>query len=143
MEINERGKNELLVEFNFLVDLDMALFRYIQANYSNSKYVDQRIINMKNEYRILEMLLSRKHINPLEIIMPKVETTNLYNELHNTHEENIDYMITLLRQEMGEYYVNGFDTSGLTFHIEKEENEEEGARGYYLCLGLENIIVPN
>ena len=58
-------------------------------------------------------------------------------------EENIDYMITLLRQEMGEYYVNGFDTSGLTFHIEKEENEEEGARGYYLCLGLENIIVPN
>lgn len=113
MEVNERGKNELLVEFNFLVDLDMALFRYIQNNYSNSKYVDQRIINMKNEYRILEMLLSRKHINPLEIIMPKVETTDLYNHLHSAHEEELlkYYMFHDTYYLMGTYLLNATATN--------------------------------
>lgn len=112
MDINERGKNELLVEFDFLVDLDMALFRYIQENYSNSKYVDQRIINIKNEYKILELLLLRKHINPLEIIMPKVETIDLYNHLHSAHEKELleHYMFHDTYYLMGTYILNATAT---------------------------------
>ena len=83
MRHKKGNDNELLVEFDFLVDLDMALFRLVKDKYSNSEYVDKNIINMNNEYRIIRMLLYRKHINPLEILMPSIETTKLYKEFHN------------------------------------------------------------
>ena len=37
--------NELLVEFETLIDLDIALYRYIKDKYPNSEYVDQKFIN--------------------------------------------------------------------------------------------------
>ena len=45
--------NELLVEFEFVVDLDLAIFRMIKDKYSNSEYVDQDIISMTNEYKVI------------------------------------------------------------------------------------------
>ena len=81
--------NELLVEFEFVIDLDLALFRFIKDKYVKSEFVDQRVISMKNEYKIIDMLLFRKHINPLECIMPSVDSSKLYDELMNSKEEEL------------------------------------------------------
>ena len=70
--------NELLVEFESIIDLDLAMYKFIKDKYSNSDYVDQKFINEQDERAIIYTLLNRKHINPLEIIMPGLETTNLY-----------------------------------------------------------------
>lgn len=81
--------NELLVEFEFVVDLDLAIFRMIKDKYSNSEYVDQDIISMTNEYKVIYKLLYRERINPLEYIMPGVDTSKLYDELTTTEEEEL------------------------------------------------------
>lgn len=93
--------NELLVEFESLIDLDLAMYKFIRDKYSNSEYVDQEFINEKDERAIIYTLLNRKHINPLEIIMPEVETTNLYLDIMDNHYEE------LLQ------YATAYDTFGL------------------------------
>jgi hypothetical protein len=73
--------NELLVEFESIIDLDLAMYRFIKDKYSDSEYVDREFINDENERRVIYTLLNRKHINPLEVIMPGLETTNLYFDI--------------------------------------------------------------
>lgn len=133
--------NELLVEFEFLVDLDLALFRLIQDKYSNSEYVDKKIISMRNEYRIIHMLLFRKHINPLEIIMPGVETTNLYNQFNNEKEEELlKYATPHDTLYLMVTYLNNASSVGITvwcknqFEADYIKNQNER---------LNTIIVPN
>ena len=93
--------NELLVEFESLIDLDLAIYKFIKDKYSDSEYVDQKFINEKDERAIIYALLNRKHINPLEIIMPGLETTNLYLDIMDNHYEE------LLN------YATAYDTFGL------------------------------
>ena len=69
--------NNLLVEFDFLIDLDMALFKLIREEYNNVNLVDQNIIKINDEKQIAKLMINRKHINPLEIIIPKIDTTDL------------------------------------------------------------------
>jgi len=93
--------NELLVEFESLIDLDIAMYRFIKDKYKNAEYVDQDFINEPDERVVVYKLLNRKHINPLEIIMPEVETTNLYFDIMENHYEE------LLK------YATAYDTFGL------------------------------
>lgn len=93
--------NVILANFDFLVDLDAAMFKFIKNRYKNSKYVDQKIINMEDENLIKYTMLNRKHINPLEVIMPEVDTTDMYYEIMNDH---FDELLS---------YAKAYDTFGL------------------------------
>ena len=73
--------NSLLVEFEFLIDLDLAMYKYIRYNFPDSEYVDKELISLNDEKEIIYRLLNREHINPLEIIIPDEDTTNIYYEL--------------------------------------------------------------
>ena len=77
--------NRILVEFEFLIDLDVAIFKFIRAEYNNLKFVDQNIIKINNEDEIIKLMINRQHINPLEIILPNVDSTNLYDDIINNH----------------------------------------------------------
>lgn len=81
--------NELLVEFEFVIDLDLAMYKYIRSNFSNSSYVDTNFINEKDEKSVIYKLLNRKYINPLEIIIPGQETTGMYFEILDKHYEEL------------------------------------------------------
>lgn len=81
--------NKLLVEFEFVIDLDLAMYKFIRENYSNSEYVDQEFIHLMNEKEIIYRLLNRKHINPLEIIIPNMDTTNMYYDILENHYEEL------------------------------------------------------
>ena len=77
--------NRILVEFEFLIDLDVAIFKFIRAEYNNLKFVNQDIIKINNEAEIIKLMINRQHINPLEIILPNVDSTNLYDDIINNH----------------------------------------------------------
>ena len=102
--------NSLLVEFEFVIDLDLAMFKFIRDNYFNSEYVYHEFLSLTDEKEIIFNLLSRKHINPLEYIILNRDTTNLYNTLMNdeyqykkllnyaTTYDTFGLMITFLRE---------------------------------------------
>jgi len=81
--------NAILAEFEFVVDLDLAMYKLIRDNYSTSEYVDKKIISENDERNIIFKLLSRKHKNPLEVIMPDVDSGDLYNEIMEEHYEEL------------------------------------------------------
>lgn len=89
VEDKTKFDNELLVEFEFIIDLDLAMYKYIRSNFSSSPYVDKEFINEKDEKAVIYKLLNRKHINPLEIILPGHETTEMYFEIMNKHYEEL------------------------------------------------------
>lgn len=94
--------NELLVEFEFLVDLDLAMFKFVKDKYRDSPFVNQQFINEMDERQIIYDLLNRPHINPLEIIMDSsIDPTKLYYEIINNHYEEL---LT---------YAKAYDTFGL------------------------------
>ena len=81
--------NELLVEFESLVDLDLAMYKFIREKYSNSEYVDSDFIHEKDEREVIYKLLHRAHINPLEIILPNIDSTGIYYDILNNHYEEL------------------------------------------------------
>ena len=81
----ETAYNRILVEFDMLVDLDLAIFKYIKDKYNNPDYVDQNIIKMNDEKQIIQMMLNRQCINPLEIIIPNEEVLDLYYDIMSNH----------------------------------------------------------
>ena len=60
--------NNLLVEFEFIIDLDIAIYRMLKQE-SNSNLLNKDIFSLKNEYNVIEHMLYRDHINPLEILL--------------------------------------------------------------------------
>ena len=84
--------NVILVEFSFVIDLDFAMYKFIKAKYGNSPYFNSNL-NELNDKEIKCILLSRPHINPLEVILSKdMDTTNLYKDiLANHYEELLSY----------------------------------------------------
>lgn len=81
----ETAYNRILVEFDMLVDLDLAIFKYIKDKYNNPDYVDQNIIKMNDEKQIIQMMLNRQCINPLEILIPDEDVLDLYYDIINNH----------------------------------------------------------
>ena len=61
--------NEILVDFNFLVDLDLAMFKFIKTEYNNPTFVDQKIISLQDEKEIIKLLLYRDSVNVLKTLI--------------------------------------------------------------------------
>ena len=132
--------NELLVEFEFVVDLDLAIFKMIRDKYSDSEYVDKNIIGITNEYRVIDRLLSRPHINLLEYIMPDVDTSKLYNELITTEEEELlKYAIPYDTFYLMITFLNNASSVGITIWC---KNKLEADYIKSLNPKLNTIIIP-
>lgn len=133
--------NELLVEFEFLIDLDLAMYKFIKDKYFDSEYVDQKFINEKDERAIIYNLLNRKHINPLEIIMPEVETTNLYLDIiENHYDELLNYATAYDTFGLMITFLNNASSVGITVWC-KSKLEEDFIKK--LNPTLNTIVIPN
>ena len=86
---NDLVNNKILAQFNMMVDIDIAIFKYVVDLYGSSEYVHPYASKIKNDFRIIQRLISRKYENPLKMIMPKVDTESLYHELLNTKEQEL------------------------------------------------------
>ena len=81
--------NTILAEFDFLIDMDLAIYLYIRNKFRYSNYVNKELINKKKLSEIEDALLNREHINPLEIILPDTDCSELYYNLINDKEEEL------------------------------------------------------
>ena len=106
--MKSKNYNRILVEFDFLIDLDLAIFKMVKEKYNNPDFVDQNIIKMNDERKIINLLINRECINPLELLIPKSDSLDLYNDIMDNHmEELLEYakacdifglMITFLKE---------------------------------------------
>lgn len=81
--------NSILANFEFLVDLDLAMYRLIKDKYKDTPFVDKEFINEKDQNVVVYRLLNRQPINPLEIILPEYDTLSMYYELQDKHYEEL------------------------------------------------------
>lgn len=106
-----KGKdNSLLVEFDFVVDLDLAMFKFVRERYYKSKEVHKQFISLRDENLIIYNMLNRSHENPLEYLFPKNDTENMYHQLLNDPEWHTELLS----------YAKAYDTFGLMVTFLKE-----------------------
>ena len=67
-----KGKdNALLVEFESVINLDLAMYKYAKSKYKNSSILNSELFNSNiTDTQIKTALLQRRHINPFEIFLP-------------------------------------------------------------------------
>ncbi len=139
-----KGKdNSLLVEFEFVVDLDLAMFKFIRDNYFSSDMVNHDFLSVKDEREVIYNMLNRSHINPLEYIIPGQDTTELYWDLLN----NEGNFVNLLK------YATAYDTFALMITYLREassvsidilcKNKLEEEFIHKLNPIIQTIVVPN
>ena len=76
----------ILVEFEFIIDLDLAMFKLIRDKYNNPDLIKQDVINTYNEFIMINLLINRNNINPLEIMVDEsCDVTDLYYDILNNH----------------------------------------------------------
>lgn len=100
-------RNTILVEFDFIIDLDLAMIKFIRDNYNNPEYVNQDTINITDDNVLIYKLLYRNTINPLELLFNNdIDPTNLYYEIldndklldYATPADTFGLLITFLRE---------------------------------------------
>lgn len=83
--------NNILVDFNIVIDTDLGLINMMKKEYNNTDFVLDYINNMKDKV-IIEQLLERTNKNPLSIIIKeeyKDSIDNLYKEFLEMEYDNI------------------------------------------------------
>ena len=77
-----KGKdNAILASFDSVIDIDLALWRYMKDKYGTSKYMDQTMVNIDDENVIKFLLMDRREHNPLSIIISEYDTEKMYNDI--------------------------------------------------------------
>ena len=77
-----KGKdNAILASFDSVIDIDLALWRYIKDKYGTSKYIDKDMINIDDEDIIKFILMDRREKNPLSILLQGYDTEKMYNDI--------------------------------------------------------------
>lgn len=85
---------KVLIDFDFIVDTDIGLLKFIRDKYSKEeqpfKFKEDKI--NKSDRELLSLLYFRKNWNPLTVISDNISTTeldNIYNTLFKEYEEDI------------------------------------------------------
>lgn len=83
--------NNILVDFDLVVDTDLGLINMMKKEYNNSEFVLRYLNSMKDKI-IIDQLLEREEKNPLSIIIKeefKDSIDSLYKEFTETEYDNI------------------------------------------------------
>lgn len=93
--LDRNFKNHILVDFNMLFDLDLAIILFLIKKSTNNEYFNKDILN-GTSYFLKYSLISRLDPNPLTILIDKEHKDsciNLYNEIINSSlNEVFSYM---------------------------------------------------
>lgn len=81
----------VLFEFQTIVDLDLALLKYIQNEYKDSKFFNKHVL-LADDYILKSLLLTRDNKNPLSVIIDdkyKDSIDSLYEEIIQNKESEL------------------------------------------------------
>ena len=125
--------NNILVDFDLLIDKDYGLIQLIIKDYSNNGFIDDIIFKMKDKI-LLGELLSRKNKNPLSIILKKEyqnSIDSLYNEFMESELDNIlNYSLKTNIFDLIQTYIE--TSSAIVTVICKNKSEEQFINKYKL-----------
>ncbi|MGL5327905.1 MAG: hypothetical protein ACRDD7_01465, partial [Peptostreptococcaceae bacterium] len=74
--------NNILVEFDSIIDIDLGLLKLMKEEYNNPKFINIGYLNIP-EWVIKKELIEREDENPLSLILHTdyiKEKDNLYNQ---------------------------------------------------------------
>lgn len=96
--------NVLLVDFDFVIDMDIAILRYVLSKFTGSNLIDEEMLEVDDD-DLKYCLLCRPNRNPLDVIFKSgIKTNEIY---HNILEKNyVDIMTN---------YADRYDTFGLLY----------------------------
>ena len=84
------NKIRILAEFDFVVDLDLAMIKFIKDKYNDPHVFNQDIINTSSESELIKKLIYRDTINPLEILVDdSFDVTDLYYDIYENHMKEL------------------------------------------------------
>lgn len=89
--VNNGKTIHAIIDFDFIINTDIGIIRFIRDKYSTNKELDQEILNKRDRY-LLSLLYTRENINPLSIIVKDgspLNIDNLYKGLLNQWNESI------------------------------------------------------
>ena len=109
MDLNDGIYNKILVEFDFLIDLDMAIFKLVKDKYNSPNIVNQDIIKITDENEIINLMINREDKNPLSVIINNIDSINL-NKLYLEMLDDKDLLS----------YAKAYDTFGLMITLLNE-----------------------
>lgn len=85
--------NNILVDFEMIVDLDIGIFNLVKEKFSTSDCFDSDIINNTNVDTMIYRLINEKYPNILDLIKTEdyfdFSTENLYNTMLSRYYEEI------------------------------------------------------
>lgn len=86
--------NEVLVDFDIMIDLDMAIYKYIRKKYKNNKNVYQEIISLKSEYDAIFTMINRQDLNPLSLLIKNNNDSidKLYNSIIKNSKNDLLFL---------------------------------------------------
>ena len=128
--------NALLVDFESVINLDYAMYRYARKKYGKSKLLNQDLFKDNiSDNAIRAALLERRHINPFEIFIPSKDPELLKDLYYKVIEdpELLDYaepydtfrlMLTFLREASSVYIEIRCDNQAQADYIQKISNGE-------------------
>lgn len=80
---------KILVEFDAVIDMDLAMLKLVQEKYNNPSYINQDIMNLTLK-EVKQALINRQVENPLSIcIEDKSLADSIYKELVETKYDEI------------------------------------------------------
>lgn len=95
MNVNLNGRTmSALIDFNFIIDTDIGLIRFIRKNFNDERAFIPEIIN-KSDREILSLLYCRKNWNPLSIITTEENKDNidkLYDSFFRDYKKEIIHL---------------------------------------------------
>lgn len=77
-------RTSLLIPFDLIVDIDYAIIQEVKEKYSETQYINKKILEGITEDNIFSILSTRKSINVLELLLEadyKSAADNLYKEI--------------------------------------------------------------
>jgi len=89
--VNNGKTIHAIIDFDFIINTDIGVIRFIRDKYSTNKELNQEILNKRDRY-LLSLLYTRENINPLSIIVKDgspLNIDNLYKGLLNQWNESI------------------------------------------------------
>ena len=89
----ESINNNILVDYNMIVDTDVGLYYLLQSKYNNPEYIKTEMLTLDKHGAVIKLMWEREDLNPLKMFLKDDYIDNadrLYNELLNTEEEFID-----------------------------------------------------
>lgn len=85
-----RYSSSILYFFDSLIDLDLAMVKYIKQNYANTRFIDREVISNNDAVFFKALLLERENKNPLSVLLREEflsSADSLYNEIISSEEE--------------------------------------------------------